>query len=148
MKSFVLIAALTALAFTSRAQFGTATVFPLVAGDTLNNTDTVFKKFTTTAGYRDIGIHVGIKKISGTVAGKVILWGSMDGVTYFATDSMSYIVTTPSSFATPAYDNQAWVAKSGAPFTSYVVAATSSGTVSAQVTVRYTLRKTSSVIVQ
>lgn len=139
--AFTLLLGMVAFLPQSHAQFGTALTLPLIAGDTLNNVDTVFKAITTTAGYRDLGVQVLIKKISGTVAGKLILWGSMDGINYVATDSMSYALTTPSSLITPTFDNLAYVNKSGTPFTNYAILCTSTGTISAQVRVKYTLRR-------
>jgi len=146
MKKFRIIGVLLAacalfVARPAQAQFSGSYTFPLVAGDTLNNTDTVFKTITASTGYKDLGVQVELKKISGTVAGKLILWGSMDGINYVATDSMSYVVTTPSSLITPTFDNQAYVTKSGTPFYKYAILATSTGTVSAQVRVSYMLRR-------
>lgn len=146
MKNFLLLCSFFLVITTvARAQspYGIAATFPLVAGDTLNNTDSVFKDIPITAGYNTIGITVDLTKISGTVAGKAILYGSTDGVTYFPTDSMSYVVPLTSSYKTPTVTNMAYFQKTGAPWTHYLVAATSSGTVSAQVRVKYTLRYTS-----
>lgn len=126
---------------TARAQFGTPYLFPLVAGDTLNNVDSVFKMIQCSGGYSDIGIQVGILHISGTQAGKVILYGSMDGITWQPTDSATYSVPLTSSYSTPTYSGVASFTKTGAPFYQYLVVATSSGTVSQQVRVRYTLRR-------
>lgn len=138
------------MAFTSRAQFGTAMTFPLVAGDTLTNVDTVFKQITTTAGYRELGAQVLLKKISGTVTGKMILWASTDAINYFPTDSMTYVITSPSSMVASTYDLHGWIAKTGTPFPYYAVLVTNTATggASAQVRVKYTLRKTLSVISQ
>lgn len=145
MKKFRLIGVLfCALAFAAKpasAQFGNAYTFPLVAGDTLNNVDSVFKTFTTTAGYSEIGIAVNLTKISGTVAGNAVLYGSMDGITFYPTDSANYVVPLTSSYSTPTVTNVAYFSKSEAPWTTYLVVAKSTGTVSAQVRVKYTLRK-------
>jgi hypothetical protein len=143
MKHLFLLVCLFAAVTIAKAQTGTSAIFPLVAGDTLNNTDTVFKKLPVTAGYNIIGINVDLTKISGTVAGKAILYGSTDGVTYFPTDSMSYVIPLTSSVSTPTVTNMAYFQKTGAPWTSYLITATSSGTVSAQVRVRYVMRYTS-----
>lgn len=146
MKKFRLIGLLVCaitifVAKPASAQFGTAFTFPLVAGDTLNNVDSVFKTFTTTAGYSEIGINVLLTKISGTVAGNVVLLGSMDGVTFYPTDSANYVVPLTSSFSTPTVTNIAFISKAEAPWTTYMVMAKSTGTVSAQVRVKYTLRR-------
>ena len=141
MKKLLLFCFVVLVALSTRAQ--NATLMPLIAGDTLNNTDSVFKSILVTAGYNTIGINVDVTKISGTVAGKAILYGSQDGITYFPTDSMNYVVPLTSSYKTPTVTNIAYFSKTGAPWTSYLVVATSSGTVSAQVKVRYVLRYTS-----
>jgi hypothetical protein len=146
MKSFRMLGFLM-LAFTmffakpAQAQYGSAYQFPLIAGDTLNNVDTVFKGIHLTAGYKDLGIHVLVNKISGTVAGKLILLASTNGKDYFPTDSLAYAGTQTNSAVTPTSTNEAWVWKTGTPFPFYLVMATSTGTVSAQVTVLYTARR-------
>jgi hypothetical protein len=144
MKNFFLLSCVILAAFVGKAQspYGTAGTFALAAGDTLNNVDTVFKVLPVTAGYGTVGITVNLTKISGTVAGKAILYGSMDGVTFFPTDSANYAVPLTSSHGTPTVTNIASFSKTGAPWTSYLITATSSGTVSAQVRVKYVLRWT------
>ena len=74
--------------FTAKSQ--QATLFPLIAGDSIstsNTLDTVFKTISVTAGYASAGIQVVTTKISGTVAGKAYLYSSMDGTNYVLTDS-------------------------------------------------------------
>lgn len=141
MLSFLMLAFTLFLAKPAQAQYGNAYQFPLIAGDTLNNVDTVFKGVHLTAGYKDLGFHVLINKISGTVAGKLILLASTNGKDYFPTDSMAYVATQTNSVAAPTSTNEAWVWKTGAPFPFYLVLATGTGTVSAQVTVLYTARR-------
>jgi len=59
-----------------------AVLFPLIAGDTLTNADTLYKTISVTAGYSTLGVQVNVTKLSGTVAGNVVLIGSLDGVNY------------------------------------------------------------------
>lgn len=144
MKKFFFLFALTlgAMASMAQAPYGTSGVFPLTVGDTLNNVDSVFKVLPVTAGYNTIGITVNLTNISGTDAGKAILYGSQDGITWFPTDSLTYVVPLTSSHGKPTATHTAYFSKTGAPWTSYMIVATSSGTVSAQVRVRYVLRYT------
>jgi uncharacterized RmlC-like cupin family protein len=91
MKKIVAIMALVVgMVSTNIAQ--RATIFPLIAGDTLTTSssrDTVTKVITATAGYSALGIEVVTTKVSGTVAGKAYLYSSLDGVNYTLTDSSS-----------------------------------------------------------
>lgn len=144
MKKMLFLLLVITASVTARAQsspYGNPYLFPLVAGDTLNNVDSVFKMIQTSAGYSDIGIQVGINHIAGTQGGKVILYVSMDGITWQPTDSATYSVPLTSSYSTPTYSGVASFAKTGAPYWQYLVVATSTGTVSQQVRVRYTLRR-------
>src|SRR4051812_30981970 len=59
-----------------------ATLFPLIAGDTLTNTDTLYKTISVTAGYAVMGVEVDVTKISGTIAGNLVLMGSLSGGNY------------------------------------------------------------------
>lgn len=142
MKNLAFLFCFCALALVSKAQspYGTAATFPLVAGDTLTNVDTVFKKLPVTAGFNTVAFTVQLTKLSGTVGGKAILYGSMDGVTFFPTDSASYVVPLTSSATTPTVTNVAFISKTGAPWTTYMITATGTGTMSAQVRVKYVLR--------
>jgi len=76
--------ALTAVTFGQ-----SASVMPLTAGDTLTNADTLYKVIKVTAGYSALGIQPIINKISGTVAGNVILQVSLNGVDYVNTDTLA-----------------------------------------------------------
>lgn len=94
MKKILAILIMTAgmLSFTneSKAQYGEAALFPLIAGDSISTSsslDTVSKVFRTTAGYSAIGVQVNGTRISGTVTVKAYLYGSMDGTNYVVTDS-------------------------------------------------------------
>lgn len=160
MKKFRLIALLVAigsfLALSGSAQTqsiwdgnaaGNSAISRLVAGDTLVNVDTVFKVANTSAGYKDLGFQVFINKLTGTPAGKMILWASTDGITYVATDSVSYAITTPSTLIIPTFTHSAVISKTGSPFSWYAVLVTNTAsTTTAQVRVRYTARKQSTVI--
>lgn len=104
MKKFlILLSVVVGFASTTMAQ--RATLFPLVAGDTLTTSssrDTVTKTFTATAGYSALGIQVVTTKVSGTVAGKAYLYSSLDGTNYTLTDSSAAFAdqTTNTAFFT------------------------------------------------
>lgn len=78
------------------AQAQTATLLPLLAGDTLNNTDTLYKTISVTSGYSVFGVEVDVTKLSGTVAGNVVLIGSLSGANYtpVAGDTVALANTT------------------------------------------------------
>lgn len=141
MKKILIITLVLFATIGVKAQFGRAATFPLVLADTLTNTDTVSKVITTTAGYNEIGIQVSANKLSGTLTGKVFLQGSMDAVNYITTDSLSWAAYVTSSYTVPTYTNYAYFTKVNAPWVYWRIWAQSIGTVSAPVTVSYTLRK-------
>ena len=133
MKRLLLILMVGLLAFTQSTTAQRATVFPLIAGDTLTNADTVNKVFTATAGYSALGVQPVVSKLSGTVAGKVYLWASLDGTNYVKTDSLTLSDQTTNTTV--------WGKTGGVPFVYYKVQAISSGTVSAKVRVYYVERR-------
>ena len=147
MKKFLFLSLfMLTLSFASHAQFGAPAAFPLAAGDTLNNTDTVAKVIKATAGYSVVGIQVNLNKLSGTVAGKVYVYASMDSRNYAVIDSASYTAVPAGASgsvfgAIGSYTHTAILKEDRTPYAYYLVAATSSGTVSAPVQVVYTLRK-------
>lgn len=141
---YIFLALIGLTAFKANAQYGFAATAPVVAGDTLNNVDTVTKVLKVTGGFSGIGIQVNLFKISGTIpSGKAYLWQSMDGSNYVLTDSASYttLSTTQPALATPTASATATFQKVLAPSEYYAVEAVSSGTVSAAVRVLYTTRK-------
>lgn len=140
---YMLVVLLALTGYKASAQYGNALTLPLIAGDTLNNVDTVTKLIRITGGFSGLGVQVNLNKISGTVAGKAYLWQSLDGSNYLLTDSASYttLSTTQPSLATPTVTASAIFQKALVPSTYYLVEAVSSGTVSMQVKVLYTTRK-------
>lgn len=71
------------LAFSAQSQ--RATLMPLVAGDTMVNSGTVSKVITFTSGYEGVAIQPVLTKLSGTAAGTLILYQSLDGTNYKST---------------------------------------------------------------
>lgn len=116
MKKICFILLLLALAFGSKAQ--TASVFPLVAGDTVatsSSLDTVSKVINVTAGYSALGIQVVATKVGGTTASKAYLYSSIDGTNYVLTDSAT-------AFANTAGAQSAFFTKTaGLPYVKYKV---------------------------
>lgn len=129
-KLLFLFALVIGMATASFAQ--SATLMPLIAGDTVNNAGTVTKIFTATAGYSAIGIQPVITKISGTVGGTAILSRSLDGVNYVNTDTLTLANVTT---------NTTVFAKVTSPAVYYRVVVTGTGTMAAQVRLYYVLRK-------
>lgn len=149
MKKFlILCAVMLGIGHFAQAQFGKAYTFPLVKGDTATTTDTVFKSFTTTAGYSVVGIQASIAKLTGTPAGKVLLYQSIDGVNYIETDSVSLAAPIISS-ATPGTSFlTGQIQKTvGTPMVYYIVAVTNTaGSSSGVATVSYTIRRNQTII--
>ena len=87
MKKIMLLTALV-IGLNTITHAQNATLMPLLPGDTLTNADTLYKEIKVTAGYSALGIQPVITKISGTVAGNVILQSSLDGVNYINTDTL------------------------------------------------------------
>lgn len=117
-----------------------ATLFPLVAGDTLSATagmDTVTKVITVSAGYSALGVQVVATKLTGTPAAKAYVYGSLDGVNYNLTDS--------SGAFTDITTNTAYFTKVTVPYVYYKVQVRPMGlastTQTTQVRVYYVLRK-------
>lgn len=141
MKKLLFILSFLAIAFVSNAQFGTARTFPLVAGDTLVNVDTVQKIIVSTAGYAASGIQVNATATTGTFAATAYLFESLDGVNYKASDTATFVTNVASSYSTPSYAKTAMFKKVTTPAVYYRVWVVSTGTQSTPVQVLYTLRK-------
>lgn len=145
-KLFFLLALIVGIHTISNAQqgngFGFAYKFPTIAGDSIINADTVFKKIIVTAGYSVLGVQVNIKKGTGTLAGAVYLYTSFDGINYKATDTASYVSVIPFGNVIPTYTNIATFTKPTPAAPYYEVVIVSTGTVaSSPVQVWYTTRK-------
>ena len=148
MKKFITILSviLCLATITSNAQVGGAYAFPLAAGDTLTNTDTAARSFLVSGGYQTMNIQVNLNKLSGTVAGKVYLYAASDARNYTLIDSSSYVAIPAGAGssifgAVGGYTHVARIKVSSPGDTKFLVAATSSGTVSAPVQFIYALKK-------
>jgi hypothetical protein len=116
-----------------QSQAQRATVFPLVSADSLTNADTVSKVITLTAGYSGIAIQPIVSKVSGTGAGTVVLYESLDGSNYKSTgDTLS--------LTNVAAQSTIWHKTSPVPVY-YKVTGISSGTVVEILRVYYVARK-------
>lgn len=126
-----------------KAQSGSAYSFPVIAGDSLVNADTVFKKISLTAGYTSMGVQVSIKKGTGTLDGKFYLYSSVNGSNYVLTDSASFTaVPVNALISNGGYTYTAIINKTDPAGSKYIVAATQAGTLtSSPVRVSYTARK-------
>jgi len=128
---------------TTQAQSGNSYSFPVIAGDSLVNADTVFKKVSITAGYTSAGFQVSIKKGTGTLDGKMYLYSSVNGSNYVLTDSASYTaVPVNALISNGGYTYTAIINKAAPSGSRYIVAATQAGSLtSSPVLVSYTARK-------
>ena len=148
MKRLFSLLFLFALVFASKAQTGRAYVYPLIAGDTLVNVDTAARIIPATAGYSAMAISVNVTKLTGSaITGKAYVYESLDGVNFGSpTDSATY-VTNPqftanlSAIVVPTYTATATFKKVTTPYVYYLVAATSTGTVTEKVQFLYTAKQ-------
>jgi len=144
MKKLFAMMLVSLILFTAsiKAQTGSAYTFPVIAGDSLVNADTVFKKITLTAGYASLGVQVSLKKGTGTLDGKFYLYSSLNG-NYVLTDSASFTACPVAALiSNSGYTYTAIITKSAPAGTSYLVAATQAGSLtSTPVRVSFTARK-------
>lgn len=138
-KLLTLIALLFTLSVVSnqaKAQFGNAALMPLVAGDTLVNSDTQNKIFTATAGYNAVTLQPIFTRLTGTGTGTVTLYGSLDGTNYKAIGSNAFnISASPTTVTTDIWP------LSLASYVYYKTAVVSTGTVTGIIRIYYLLRK-------
>ncbi|HUR65459.1 MAG TPA: hypothetical protein VMZ03_03845 [Chitinophagaceae bacterium] len=123
MKKFFFLLLAVGIACSTMAQ--RATLFPLIAGDTISTSaalDTVTKVITATAGYATLGIQVNALKVSGTITAKAYLYSSQDGVTYNLTDSAT-------AFANSAAAQSVWFNKIDPTYVYYKVQVRNVGTI-------------------
>lgn len=142
----VMLFACTVCVTEGKAQIGGAIAFPHVAGDTLSNTDSVFKVVSNSGLASTINIQVNLNKLSGTVAGKVYLYKSNDTRNWVLADSASYTAipagASGTAFgATGSYTHTAQITVTPAQATRYGILATSSGTVSADTQFLYAIKQ-------
>lgn len=139
MKKLISLLLVIGIAFTSLAQ--TATLLPLIAGDTISTSssrDTVAKVITATAGYSVASFEIGGTKISGTVSLKAYLYGSVLGTNYNLIDSSAAFANQTT--------NAAWFIKTTPGYNYYKVTVQdpiggSTSTQAVQVRVGYVLKK-------
>jgi hypothetical protein len=144
MKKMILIVLIAiGFAFNASAQNGASYTFPTIAGDSLVNADTVFKKISTSAGYNSLGVQANIKKGTGTLDGKMYLYTSVNAGTYVLTDSASFTAVPVNALVSNGtWTHTAIITKSAPAGTRYIVAVTQAGSLtSSPVSVSYTARK-------
>lgn len=135
LKLFVLIALtliVSVVGNQAKAQFGTAALMPLVAGDTIVNTASVSKIFRVTAGYNLTGIQPVSTRLTGTGTVTTIWAGSLDGTNYTTIGTVYTGSTTTTTAVTSI---------TGAPYTYIKVTGTGTGTITAVLRLYYLLRK-------
>lgn len=111
------------------AQF--SSILPLKAGDTVVNTASVTHVLSFTGGYSGVVIQPVITKISGTVGGTAILSESLDATNYVPVDTIALSNQTTNT----------GIFRVTAPVAVYYkITVTGTGTMSAQVRLRYVAR--------
>jgi hypothetical protein len=104
--------------------------------DTLTNADTLVKFLPATAGYNLLTLQLNVKKLSGTVAGKIIIEGSADNGSNYVT------LTTANDTLTNTAGTKPYVfTYSPVYYTNYKVTVITSGTVSAVLLPYWTLKR-------
>lgn len=120
MKRLILLIAMIATVAVCKAQTGSAVKLPLAVGDTIKNAGTVAKVIKLTGGYSGLVVQVNLSVLSGTGAGTVQMYASLDGVNYTAVGS-AYTITSSATQSAQFYIT--------APNASYYkILATGSGT--------------------
>ena len=122
MRNILVVALLIFVGFGANAQITMTN-----SGDTITNTGTVNLDATIKGSQNVVGFQVVIAKLSGTVAGTVVLQASLDGTNYntISTDTLTLTdVTTQSNLWTVSPNS----------YLNYRLKATGSGTMSATAT--------------
>jgi len=125
MKKILSIVALLAGSLSAMAQSNTRITMVQATGastDTVTNTGTAYVAKVFKGGANAIGVQAAVTKVSGTVAGDIVLSGSIDGTNYHDIDTLTATNTTGTKY----YIFK--VAGSSAPYTNYKVTHTGSGT--------------------
>lgn len=94
--------------------------------DTVNNTNSRSQLLRVPGSYSAVTVLTTVTEISGTTAGSVKLWGSLDGTNYALVDTASF-----SPVDQAAAQSHAWQVKPST-FTYYKVTYTGAGTMSAK----------------
>src|SRR5690242_3170110 len=124
----VAIIGLVACSLSADAQL--ATCPGTIAGDTLVNTATVNKQYTTSGSYQAAGIQITLTKISGTVAGTTKLQGSINGTAWEDIGS-AFTHTDVAS------QSKLFAVTGGVPYVYLRTTSTGSGTMSAKISICY-----------
>lgn len=139
MKKFLLIIPMLIIGLSAFAQFGSGIKLPLAVGDTLGkNTGAtqVNKYINATGGYSGTVIQAVLTSQTGTPAGGVALYGSVDGVTY------SRILNTAADSLVLGATALSYTWKITGPLPPKIkIHATNSGTQNTLVSIWYVLRK-------
>lgn len=133
MKKLLTLCLLAFVAIAVNAQFGSAAL----NADTSHwiiNTGTSTKYIKASAGYNAMGMQFVVTKVSGTMAGTIKVYGSLDG--------SHYTLTATADSMNIAESNLHKIIKfDTTPYVYYKVVATGSGTMAATWKLYYTLRK-------
>jgi hypothetical protein len=87
-----------------KAQTGYATQLPVLTSDSVINTGTTSKIITVTSGLSGLALQINLSLVSGTGAGTVALYGSLDNVNYTSIGS-AYTITNVATQSSIFYVN-------------------------------------------
>ena len=93
------------------------------ATDTVTNAGTAYVAKAFKGGARVVGVQVAVTKVSGTVAGNIILSGSLDGTNYHDIDTLTATNTAGTKYYAPFV-----ISGNAAPYTNYKLTHTGTGT--------------------
>lgn len=135
MKKYILIfALLISVVLGANAQFTVGVKMPQTTSDSIKTGAlTVTKYLTLQGGYQSVSISTIVTKVSGTIAGKVYIAGTIDGTNYSAAlDSMT--------LSNVAVNQKNWLI-TGNPYWKYKIWGVGSGTMNGVLTAWYLVRK-------
>lgn len=135
MKKYILIfSLLIGILFSANAQFTVGVKMPQATTDSIKTGAlTVTKYLTLQGGYNSVSIAPVVTKVSGTIAGKVYIAGTIDGTNYSAAlDSLTLSNVTT--------NHTIWKI-SGNPYWKYKIWAVGTGTMNGLLNVWYLVRK-------
>lgn len=140
MKKLILLALIAIVAFSANAQvvtmYNPGTTYSLarlqttsVTRDTVTNTGTGYVNCKILKGDGAITIQATVTKVSGTVAGALQLWGSIDGVAYSILNTIETQTAVASATATDTAGSKAYTWRfASSPFLYYRIVHTGTGT--------------------
>jgi hypothetical protein len=135
-KVLFIIGLMFAVCFAANAQFASGKQLPGVTTDSIKTGALVVTKYISlSGGYISTSVQVNVSKVSGTPAGSVKIYGSVDGTNYVlaSTDTLA--------ISNIALGTKIWTI-TNAPYSKLKVVGTGTGTMKAILDTWYLARKT------